>query len=155
MREREREGEDLVCQIHKNGYKKDWIIVDIFYSLRGVGEGDLDLLGGGGGGTALIDKTINICKRKGPRFGSKLTVEKSLLKKAIWLMFFFFSPKDFTSDKVENETLGTEFLDYGRHQISYEDFLDKVMIYVIIKVLLILYRIKNFHIHFNCMREKI
>lgn len=31
----------------------------------------------------------------------------------------------FTSDKVENETLGTEFLDYGRHQISYEDFLDK------------------------------
>lgn len=70
-------------------------------------------------------------------------------------MVFFFSPKDFTSDKVENETLGTEFLDYGRHQISYEDFLDKVMIYVIIKVLLILYRIKNFPIYFIRIREKI
>lgn len=96
MREREREREDLVCQIHKYGYKKDWIIVDIFYSLRGVGEGDLDLLGGGGGGrTALIDKTINICKRKGPRFGPKLTVEKSLLKKAMWLMVFSFLSKRF------------------------------------------------------------
>lgn len=45
---------------------------------------------------------------------------------------FFFSPKDFTTDEVENATLGTEFMDYNdRHQISYEDFLDKVMIYVI------------------------
>lgn len=56
---------------------------------------------------------------------------------------------------MENETLGTPFLDYGRHQISYEDFLDKVMIYVIIKVLLILYRIKNFPIYFIRIREKI
>lgn len=56
---------------------------------------------------------------------------------------------------MENETLGTQFLDYGRHQISYEDFLDKVMIYVIIKVLLILYRIKNFPIYFIRIREKI